>query len=660
MRAPVARWAGVTCAAGCLVLATAAPLLARGLAGAPGVPYTVFKAQDALVPIAYAGIGAAVIWLRTRNAVGWILLAIGTSGMASDVLGIYGIRAYVHPSARLPAADVALVLANWLWVPALFLGLTHLPLLYPTGRLPSPRWRAAVVAVAVGLAALLPVAASSADAFDDWHADARPPLPLPHAVESTLLVLGVGLLLATSLACIGNAAFRLWRAQPPERAQLAWLLTSVTAVAVLLVLSPVEWVFLLAVAMVPVAVAVGVLRYGLLGIEVVLRPALLYGLLTLAVALVFAGVTTVLSGVLPAGPAPTFVAAAVVAVGLVPAHVRIRRFVGRLVDGPAADPLTAMGGVGRVLASDGADPVDGVLRSVAEATGSPGVALRDPAGRVVAGQELAPGSDVVRVPLTAAGEHLGHLEVAAPRHGFTRHGRTLVAALAPQVAAVVRATALNTALSDARARLLDATRAERRRLRQELHDGLGPSLSGVALGLHAMQGSLRTDPGRAEQILQRSRDEVAAAVEEVHRILDGLRPPGLDALGLVEALRLHVAEPVGGPVVDVAADPGLGDRGSPPELDPEVEVAAYRIALEAVTNARRHAGAAHCSVRLSTDRDVLGIEVSDDGHGLPAAPHEGVGLVSMRHRAESLGGAFELRSGSSGTTVLARLPRHPS
>jgi signal transduction histidine kinase len=281
--------------------------------------------------------------------------------------------------------------------------------------------------------------------------------------------------------------------------------------------------------------------------------------------------------------------------------------------------------------------------------------LRDPSGAVVARQG-APGADTLRVPLTCAGDEVGTLEVTAPRRGFPDSGRDLLGVLAPLVAVVVRGAALNAALEDARRRLVDATQAERGRLRRDLHDGLGPSLSGVALGLEATQAALREHPETAAEIVVRLRTEVGDAVEEVRRILDDLRPPGLESLGLVEALRVQAADPAGGLSVEVAADPRLS--APEPRLDPDVEVAAYRIALEAVTNARRHAGAAHCAVRLSADDDVLGIEVSDDGHGCASPPREGVGLMSMRQRAEALGGAFQLRSGSGGTTVLARLPRH--
>lgn len=658
MRASAVRWVGVIGAAVCLVMAAAVPVLARGLAGAPGVRYVPFRPQDIVFPVACVVVGGTVVWLRTTNAVGWVLFAMGACGVIGMLAAVYGVRAYVYPSASLPAADVALALGNWLWVPALLLGTTLLPLLYPTGQLPGRRWRAAVVSTLAGLVALLPAAASSPVAFRNAQADARPPLVLPQAAQTVLLVLGGGLLAVSSLACIGNAGARLWKASPPERAQLAWLLTAVTGAVVFLVALPVEWLFVLALGTIPVAVAVGVLRYGLLGIEVVLRPALLYGLLTLLLALVFGGVTAGLSALLPAGPSPTFLAAAAVAIGVVPAYSRIRRFVDRLVDGPAADPLAAVGGVGRVVAGDAADPVTGVLQSVASATGSPGAELRDPADRVVArcGSPVALGT--IDVPLTSAGDSLGTLVLAAPRHGFTAAGRALAAALAPQIAVVLQATTLNVALEDARRRLLEATQAERNRLRRDLHDGLGPSLSGVALGLEATRTVLRANPDLAEQILQRARTEVAGAVDEVRRILDGLRPGGLDALGLVEALRTQACRAEDGLSVQVAADPALSAAAPGTALDPEVEVAAYRIALEAVTNARRHAGAAHCAVRLSADEGHLGIEVSDDGHGLPAAPREGVGLMSMRHRAEALGGAFELRSGSGGTTVLAQLPRH--
>ena len=443
-----ARWAAVGCAAATCAMAAITPVLARGLQGAPGVRFDVLHTWDVLVPPVYALTGAALVWLRPRNALGWLLLGGGACSMTGTLLGVYGIRAHVVPEAGLPAGDIALSMAAWLWLPGLCLLPTLLPLLYPSGHLPSPRWRLAVAATVLGVVALSLVAAFSPDSVGDFVAGAQPPLLLPAAVSAPLAVLGLILIATTSVACVANAAWRLWRAEPVERAQLAWLLTSATAATVLGFLAPWEWLFALALTAVPIAVAVGVLRYGLLGIHTVLRPTLLYGLLTLLVAIVFAGITTVLSTLLPPGPLPTFVAAAVVAVGLVPAHARLRRFVARLLDGPAADPLAAVNRVGRVVAGAGeGGPISQVLASVAETIGAPYVALRDVRGEIVARRPPdgdTPDGGIVEVPLSYGGQRLGTLQVAAPPHrGLTDAGRTLLAALAPQIAVVTPAALLH-------------------------------------------------------------------------------------------------------------------------------------------------------------------------------------------------------------------------
>jgi hypothetical protein len=230
-----------------------------------------------------------------------MLLWIGLCAISGTFLGVYGVRAYVVPDSGLPARQLALSLASWLWLPSAVVVPTLLPLLYPTGHLPSPRWRLAVISTVLGTVVLAPVAAFSVDAMRAWHTAALPLLVLPSGAATALTALGMVLLAVTAVACVGNAAWRMWQAAAPERAQLAWLLTTTTVAAVLAFAAPVQWVFSIALVAVPVAVAVGVLRYGLLGIEVVLHPALLYGLLTLLVSVVFAGVTTVLSVVLPAG-----------------------------------------------------------------------------------------------------------------------------------------------------------------------------------------------------------------------------------------------------------------------------------------------------------------------------------------------------------------------
>ncbi len=207
-------------------------------------------------------------------------------------------------------------------------------------------------------------------------------------------------------------------------------------------------------------------------------------------------------------------------------------------------------------------------------------------------------------------------------------------------------------LQRARERLVAAREEERRRLRRDLHDGLGPALAGAALKVEAAENLLGSNPPAASGLLADARAEIQEAVADVRRLVYALRPPALDELGLVGALReqgerLEVGEHVR---VTVEAPQNLG------ALPAAVEVAAYRIALEAMTNAARHAEARACVVRIAVD-GALELEIRDDGRGLPSDVRAGVGIASMRERAEELGGTCEVEHGGRrGTRVHARLP----
>jgi signal transduction histidine kinase len=209
------------------------------------------------------------------------------------------------------------------------------------------------------------------------------------------------------------------------------------------------------------------------------------------------------------------------------------------------------------------------------------------------------------------------------------------------------------ALQRSRAELITAREEERRRLRRDLHEGLGPTLAGVSLGLHAARTHVRTAPDEAEALLDTLEAQVEQAVADVRRTVYGLRPPALDEFGLVRAVQLHAARfdgTQGGLRVVVDSPPeGLG------VLPAAVEVAAYRIATEALTNVARHAQAQTCTVRLSLN-GALEVEVTDDGRGFAAEPDVGVGLAAMRERAAELGGTLSLERPETGARVRARLP----
>jgi two-component system NarL family sensor kinase len=195
-----------------------------------------------------------------------------------------------------------------------------------------------------------------------------------------------------------------------------------------------------------------------------------------------------------------------------------------------------------------------------------------------------------------------------------------------------------------------AREEERRRLRRDLHDGLGPALAGVTFGLHAAQVRLRQDPDETDRLLVALEAQVEDAVADIRRLVYGLRPPTLDEFGLVRAVELHAARLDAGDL-DVRVDAPAGGLG---HLPAAVEVAAYRITSEALTNVARHARSSHCCVRFSRDRN-LEIEVVDDGCGINSQP-AGVGLTAMRERAQELGGDLAVESSAAGTRVWARLP----
>jgi signal transduction histidine kinase len=263
------------------------------------------------------------------------------------------------------------------------------------------------------------------------------------------------------------------------------------------------------------------------------------------------------------------------------------------------------------------------------------------------------GSKAELLPLRVGGRELGVLQIAPRGVGepYSDGDRRLLAALAPQVAVVVRALELAEALEAERDRVVAATRLERQRLRRDLHDGLGPSLSGVGLGLQALHDARAADDqAAADQLLARIREEVATAVGEVRRILDDLRPAVLDNTRLPDAVRRHAAAVSAGPLqVSV-------DAADLPILPPAVEAAAYRITQEAVTNVVRHAGAYHAHITLDTSDAALTVTVTDDGHGINRASLGGVGLASMRQPAQALRGTLRVDSGEHGTTVVATLP----
>jgi signal transduction histidine kinase len=387
-------------------------------------------------------------------------------------------------------------------------------------------------------------------------------------------------------------------------------------------------------------------------------------------------VVAVVGGVLGATTGAPIVATAAVAVLALPLHRRLAELVNRLVHGEPEEPFAVLRRLGARLAAaqDDATVAEQVLPDVVAALAR---AMRLPyvAVQLADGTEVARGrrpADVTQLPLVYAGTDVGRLVVARQdgRMDSVRGVRDakVLAALAEQAAVAVHTVVLARDLRRSRELTVTAREEERRRLYRDLHDGLGPSLAALALQVETARDLVGRDDDRAGRLLDQVRAHLKDTVGEVRTVVHGLRPPALDDLGLADAVRELAGRFGGIMTVDVTIDL---EEAAATELPAAVEVAAYAITGEALANVARHAGAGSSSVRLEREDGWLVVAVTDDGRGIPVDASPGVGLVSMRRRAEELGGTLEVvpavdgaldgtlggaRWAGPGTVVTARLP----
>jgi signal transduction histidine kinase len=407
------------------------------------------------------------------------------------------------------------------------------------------------------------------------------------------------------------------------------------------------WPF--AIATLPISLTVAVLRYHLFEINFLINRSLVYGGLTAAVIGIYILIVGALGTLIQAqgNPLLALLATGLVAVLFQPLRERLQRTVNRLIYGERDDPIEALAQLGMSLET--AIPPDQVLpvlvKTIAKTLKLPYV------GIVIQRQQVAvfgrPSNNPVAFPLTFQGETAGEL-LAAPRspdESFTPAEKRLLRNLARQAGAAVRNAQLTTDLQRSRQNLVTAREEERLRLRRDLHDGLGPALASVIWQVDSARDIVPTNPSEAVQLLESSIEQAQAALADIRRLVYGLRPPALDELGLVGALEQAARQHQQTSVT-------IESPASFPSLPAAVEVAAYRIIQEALKNAIEHGKARNCVVGMSLDGGPapgnLCITIRDDGMGLPETVTPGVGLVSMRERAEELGGAFAIHPRQAG------------
>jgi two-component system NarL family sensor kinase len=616
--------------------------------------------SNAILGLVLAVAGWPIAVYRPRNLIGWSLLA-GACCWASTGAGI-ALLAWAD-SQNLDGSfwRVVATVTNMGWTWALSVCLPLALLLLPEGRLPGRRWRWALPLLAFnGLAfAALGVLSNFSLAvgvpgYFSW--------PQVNALSWPMAVLGVTVLSSYGLA-LAALLMRFYRASDQVRRQLSWVLLALLIVVVIFALDPIlpDSIFsILVIALIPLSITVAVLRYQLFDIQLVLSRSMLYVLLTAGVVGTYLVIVAVSDTVVRTalGLGSSVVATLLIAVVFNPVRVWLQRKVDRVIYGARRDPAEAMAAVGARLGEvGGADSagLPGVLQALATVMRFPWAAV------VVQGAEIASYGDPPAArhatPLRQGGEVVGELIVGL-RPGEARidpgDARVLDLVSAP-IAAAVQAVALAEQLRSSREQVITAREEERRRLRRDLHDGLGPVLTGVVLNAEAALRRLASDPAQAAGLLVQLRDQATGALEDIRRLVYDLRPPALDSLGLVEALREQAAvmgkrENAGPLRVSVEAPTPL------PELPAAVEVAAYRIVTEALTNVVRHSSASAAVVMLTVTAGVLQISVHDDGINLGAGWQAGVGLTSIRERAAELGGRCRIEHDRTGGRVDVELP----
>jgi signal transduction histidine kinase len=426
----------------------------------------------------------------------------------------------------------------------------------------------------------------------------------------------------------------------------------------------------------PISLTISITRYRMFEIDLIINRTLVYGALTGGVIIIYILVVAALGMLFQTqgNLLLALVATGVVAVVFQPLRDWLQRSISKLVFGERDDPIEVLSQLGsrleNTLAPDLVLPT--LVETIAQSLKLPFVAIFLSAGEeenmAAAHGKLA--GESVRFPLTYQGEDIGRLEVASRGSGeaFSKSEVQLLENIARQAGTAIRAVQLTDDLRRSRQQIVTAREEERRRLRRDLHDGIGPAMAGQTLKLDAAldlisaeeQDSASAKLLEATQLLLTLKEQTQESIRSIRRIVYGLRPPALDDLGLVPAIQTHVAELTrGNDALQVTIDaPNDGSL----QLPAAVEVAVYRITLEALTNVINHSHANNCQIRLSTTSNPhprIHLEITDDGVGLASDYKSGVGLTSMRGRATELGGSFSVESVQpSGTRVRADIPLH--
>ena len=616
-----------------------------------------YTLTNLVIGLAFLASGVPVAWL-TRNVVGPLLMAAGLCHLisaAATMIAVFGLSAD-WPTSAIRALST---LSNGPWQFGIGLLFPLALLLFPDGRLPSRRWVSVawLIVLSGAFQAVTGVLSDGSSFSDSEGANSILSIGL-ELPEAAVLIAGIASD-AAYLLVIAALVWRFIRGDERTRRQLMWL---ILALLIIIALNTERFLtgdgpilLLLSVLLIPIALAIAIVKYQLFDIRVVLSRTVLYGLTIAVVIAIYVGVVAGLTLLVPSNAqrGVSVAAAIIVAFLFAPVRAVVQRMINRAFYGTRSDPARTAWQIGEGLRHD--DDLPGVLEQTRGALRLPWISLRgEPDGNVIATAGTPQGTPSTELPLTYRDAPVGTLVVGLRRGERDLHDadRRTLDLIATPLAVALHATALSEQVQQARTATVEAAAAERVRLQRELHDGVGPILTSAAFQADAASNLIHTDPDGAERLLNEIRTELRGAIDDVRRVVYGLRPIELDNAGLVGAIRQRLAGLPAAEAGQITVEMEHPDQL--PALSPAVELAAYRIASEAINNALTHSEGRRCLVTI-TANGTLAVMVRDDGRP-PTSWTPGIGLRSILERAEELGGTAAAGPTGDGWEVSARLP----
>jgi two-component system NarL family sensor kinase len=622
-------------------------------------------------PVA-AFVGGLIIAQQIRNPVGWSILVHAFCFIGGELTRQYAIYGLQTQPGSLPAAELISWFSYWLWGPGILSGFILLPLYFPTGSLPSPRWKFFQIFSCISLGFITFMMAFRVNSIEiPGESNPFGWIEVQTAFDPVFGMIWISCVVFT----IASLILRYKHGNVTLRNQIKWPLYSLSILFIgdrlvnwFFPLHIAEICFGLSLAAIWLSIGVAILRYQLFNIDLLISRTILYVSLSALVASLYIaiviGLGTVLVGAQILNTNNILIiqlfATGIIAVVFQPLQQLLQQLINRLLYGYRDDPYRVISTLNKSLnlVFSPSELLPTIAKSIRETLKLPYVAIQlhqhhhEVMAQVSSGEAV---NSTQIVPLIYQHEQIGQLILGqrSDHEPFSSHEIELFQTIAQQVSIATNTVILHYDLQHSQERLVTAREEERRRLQRDLHDGLGPTLAGLVMQIDAAHALIYDDPDTSAELLHEVKHELKNTVTSVRQLVYQLWPLSLGQLGLAATMREHILSinRTNKLEISLSIDEPL------PELSAALELAAYYILIEAINNVLRHAQASQCHIHIRAEQQ-LDLRITDNGVGLSAGYRAGIGLHSIRERAKELGGQCTIgMTAQGGTEIWVSIPR---